>query len=265
MIQTKKEFLNIWNVRILKKVVQFAVLYFLLIYATSCKKSYTEQTIKISDSLQLTKLTDHSYIHTSFIKLENGTEFPCNGFIYINQKESYIFDSPASDMATIELIDWLQNKKKATIKGVVFNHFHNDCVQGIEIFQKENISTIGSKKTSELLRKDGYPEPNLIFTDHLKLKLGTKEIINTFMGEAHTSDNIVSFFPDENILFGGCMIKSIGARKGNLKDANINEWSQTVANIKKTYPSLETVIPGHGKHGNTTLLDYTIKLFKDEN
>lgn len=83
-----------------------------------------------------------------------------------------------------------------------------------------------------------------------------------FFGEGHTSDDIVGYIPSEKALFGGCLIKSLKAGKGNLEDANINEWSTTVEMIKKEIPELAIVIPGHGKYGNEKLLDYTIELFR---
>jgi len=71
------------------------------------------------------------------------------------------------------------------------------------------------------------------------------------------------------VLFGGCLIKELDASKGYLGDAskgylgdaNVKAWSNTVTKIKKAYPKLQIVVPGHGAIGNQALLDYTIKLF----
>jgi metallo-beta-lactamase class B len=57
------------------------------------------------------------------------------------------------------------------------------------------------------------------------------------------------------------LIKAVGAGKGNLEDANVAVWSETVGKLKRTYPEAKIVIPGHGKTGGTELFDYTIKLF----
>jgi metallo-beta-lactamase class B len=65
-------------------------------------------------------------------------------------------------------------------------------------------------------------------------------------------------------LFGGCLIKELEANKGYLGDATIADWSNTVEKIKKQYPNLKIVVPGHGEHGDQGLLDYTIKLFKTQ-
>ncbi len=92
--------------------------------------------------------------------------------------------------------------------------------------------------------------------------MGDEKIITKFFGEGHTRDNTVGYFPSENILFGGCLLKEPGAGKGYLGDANIKTWSGTVEKVKKEYPNVKIVVPGHGEHGDQRLLDYTINLFK---
>jgi len=240
------------------------VLLLIVLLVFSCKKKVSIEQIEISEDLQLIKLNDHSYIHISKITLSNGNKFPCNGFVYINKKEAYVFDTPSTDQATSELINWLQNEQKVTIKGVVFNHFHNDCTEGIEVFKEHGVPSIANKKTAALMLKKGYLKPDQVFENSLELHLQNKTIINRFFGEAHTLDNITSYFPDDQIIFGGCMIKSLTASKGNLADANTDEWSNTVLKIKKAYPKAKIVIPGHGDYGDQQLLDYTISLFKTE-
>jgi metallo-beta-lactamase class B len=87
---------------------------------------------------------------------------------------------------------------------------------------------------------------------------------NEYFGEGHTKDNIVSYFPSEKVLFGGCLIKEVNASKGYLGDANISEWSGTVQSVKRKYGNAKIVLPGHGKPGGMELLDYTIELFKND-
>jgi metallo-beta-lactamase class B len=63
------------------------------------------------------------------------------------------------------------------------------------------------------------------------------------------------------VIFGGCLIKEVGAGKGNLADANTIDWSNTVRKIRDEYPDVKRIVPGHGQPGGIELLDYTIKLF----
>ena len=94
--------------------------------------------------------------------------------------------------------------------------------------------------------------------------MGTEKTITKFFGEGHTKDDVVGYFPSENIMFGGCLIKELHANKGYLGDANVYAWSNTVQKVKDEKKKKKIVVPGHGKFGNKRLLDYTIKLFKTE-
>lgn len=65
-------------------------------------------------------------------------------------------------------------------------------------------------------------------------------------------------------MFGGCLLKELEASKGYLGDANVTTWSATVEKVKREYPNVRIVVPGHGGYGDQKLLDYTISLFKVE-
>lgn len=230
----------------------------------SCKKEQTPEVITISEELKITKLNEHSYIHTSYLNTESFGKVPCNGMIIIDHNEALIFDTPTNDSVSKTLINWVQKNLKCEVKGVVTTHFHSDCLGGLNEFHQRKISSYASNETIRLAKNKNYTIPQNGFDTHLKLKVGNKKVTNTFHGEGHTSDNIISYFPDKKILFGGCLIKSTGAKKGNLEDANTKEWSTTVTKIKEKYPEVEIVIPGHGAYGGQELLEYTISLFKVE-
>ena len=59
------------------------------------------------------------------------------------------------------------------------------------------------------------------------------------------------------------MLKSLKSGKGNLADAVVEEWDDTIQKVKNSYSDLKIAIPGHGKHGGMDLLDYTIEMFDD--
>ena len=108
----------------------------------------------------------------------------------------------------------------------------------------------------------GISKPIKEFDNRLKLSIGDEKVYAEYFGEGHTQDNIIGYFPKDNAIFGGCLIKRLGASKGYLGDANTDLWSGTVRKLKLKYPNAKIVIPGHGKWGGTELFDYTIKLFK---
>ena len=182
--------------------------------------------------------------------------------VYLNGNEAIVFDTPTDNKSSIELMNWIERQGKE-IKAVVITHFHVDCLGGLKAFHNKNVKSYATNQTIQLAKennKEVLPESG--FETEMAFKIGKKNIYAKFYGEGHTKDNIVGYIPEENALFGGCLIKSLNASKGYLGDANESEWSNTVSKIKKELPNLEIIIPGHGKNGGEALLDYTIQLFK---
>lgn len=58
------------------------------------------------------------------------------------------------------------------------------------------------------------------------------------------------------------MVKSMNAGKGNVADANVTEWSNTIERVAVKFPDAKVVVPGHGSYGGMELLEFTAKLFK---
>lgn len=236
---------------------------FILITIIACKKE-KENYVYESETLKIKQLTESTFVHISYLQTESFGNVPCNGMIVVDNGEALIFDTPAKDAQSKELLDWLENSLKVKPKGVVATHFHADCLGGLKEFHNRQVPSYASNKTIALAKERNETLPQQGFDTYLELQIGNSKVANEFFGEGHTKDNIVSYFPDEKVLFGGCLIKEVGAGKGNLEDANVDEWSATVARIKIKYKNVEIIIPGHGKTGGQDLLDFTIELFKKE-
>lgn len=222
------------------------------------------QHVYTSPSLQISKITDDVYQHISFLNTESFGKVACNGMIVVNNNEALIFDTPTTNETATELIDWVGSTLNCKIKAIVPTHFHSDCIGGIETFHKRGIPSYANYRTIKYAQmKNGTVLKNG-FDTLLELKVGEKETIVEFFGEGHTKDNTIVYFPAEEVVFGGCLIKELEAGKGNLEDANTHEWPMTVAKLKAKYGNTRIVIPGHGQAGGIDLFDYTIALFKDD-
>ena len=234
------------------------------ITSAESKSLKNDSIVYKSDNLIIQKLSNHVYEHVSFLNTNSFGRVDCNGMIVVNEAEAIIFDTPSDDEGSEELIKYVTEKLQCKIKAIIPTHFHEDCVGGLEKFNAYNIPSYASNKTLELLknRNRTFSKPIKGFDDSLSLRIGNKAVYAEYFGEGHTKDNIVGYFPEENAIFGGCLIKSVDATKGNLADANLSIWSTTVRKLKQKYPQAKIVIPGHGKWGGTDLLDYTIKLFE---
>lgn len=101
--------------------------------------------------------------------------------------------------------------------------------------------------------------------DSLSFDFNGEQIDCRYFWAGHSFDNITVWIQDKEILFGGCLIKSINSRGlGNLSDAVVDDWDMTIEKVIKRYPVIRTVIPGHGNYGGVELLTHTIELVEKE-
>lgn len=217
-----------------------------------------------SENLIIQKISPHIYQHVSFLNSREFGRVDCNGMIVVNEAEVVVFDTPANEESAEELIRYSSEQLRCTIVAVIPTHFHEDCVASLKTFQTNNIRVYASHKTIGLLnaQNKAFSKPVISFEDSLALPVGDKTVVARYFGEGHTRDNIIGYFPEDSTLFGGCLIKALGASKGNLADANVETWSATVNKLHQYYPEVKRVIPGHGKPGTAELLEYTVKLFE---
>lgn len=239
------------------------LVFFVMIAMQNCTTKKENKIIYKTDSLVIEEITPTVFKHKTYLQTQDFGYVGCNGMIYISENKALVFDTPTNDKVSKELIDWITNKQKAEVSGIVVNHFHEDCLGGLNEFHQQGIPSYANKLTIELAKNTNATLPQNGFEGTLELVLGTHKVITRFLGEGHTKDNTVTYIENEKVLYGGCMLKSLTSGKGNLEDANVSAWSNTVSKVKTTFPRIKTVIPGHGKVGDASLLDYTIQLFKE--
>lgn len=213
----------------------------------------------------LKQLSENTFVHTSYLQTDDYGHVPCNGLVVRNGQQALIFDTPTDDQSAKELIRLVQDSLLCKIMTVVPTHFHSDCLGGLKAFHEAGIPSIANELTLELAKNSGVEIPKNGFRDSLILEIGRGKVVIKFLGQGHTRDNVVGYFPSEDVLFGGCLVKELDASKGYLGDANVDEWSATVEKVKKEFPRVKRVVPGHGEAGDSSLLDYTQKLFTKQN
>ena len=258
------------------KALLFSVVLFAQAACTTVTKNPSPKTgegFLVTDSLKpvyasaqliVLPVAPQVYQHVSYLQTQDFGKVGCNGMIVANGGEAIIFDSPADTSGAQELLRFVTNSLHCRVTAVVPTHFHADCVGGLEAFLAAGIPVHVSAKTAALLGEKGklFSAPLISFKDSLILPVGTGKAVARYFGAGHTTDNVIGYYAPEEVLFGGCLIKAVGASKGNLEDADTASWSQTVRRVKAAYPRIKKVIPGHEKGGGKELLDYTIGLFQ---
>lgn len=229
-----------------------------------CFRTYEEKEVYKSNNLSVTQITGHVYRHISYLETEAFGRVACNGMIVVCKNEAVIFDTPIDDKSSLELIDWVSQKIKCQTVAVIATHYHNDNMGGLREFHRREIPSYAYNKTIQIAKQKGYEVPQQGFDEYFEFQVGDEIVWVEFIGEGHTVDNVIAYLPSENIMFGGCLVKELGAGKGNLADANVKAWPQTLKKLTAKYPNVRTIIPGHGKIGGEELLDYTITLFEGQ-
>lgn len=200
--------------------------------------------------VDLVKLTDHIYI------AEDHFYYRENSVVYIGKKDVTVISATWSPETAKLLTDKIRSITNKPISAVVNTHFHLDRSGGNPHFKKMGAKIIASKKTADLMRKNwdtrlkeaqkdypGFPSiefinPDMTFDDKFILEDGKIQIL--YFGPAHTEDGVVAYFPDEQVLFGDCIVKE---KLGWLGDANLAEYPKTLERIKKL--KIKKIIAGH--------------------
>jgi len=219
------------------------------------------KSIKISNDIELIKVSDNAFLHVSYFETQNYGRVGANGLIFINGNKAFLFDSPWNNFLTQELVSWLTDSMKLEIAGFIPNHWHDDCMGGLDYLQSQKIKSYASKITIDIAKSKNLPIPDHGFMDSLQLQLDDKLVNCYYFGVAHSMDNIVIWIPSEQILFAGCMIKSSNSKDlGNTTDGDMIGYPKTVDKLFERFPEAKIVIPGHGHFGGFELINHTKNL-----
>jgi metallo-beta-lactamase class B len=221
--------------------------------------------IKVSDDIELIRLSPKAYLHVSVSEIKGFGKVSSNGLILADNGQAFLFDTPVTNEQTETLIHFIENSLNAKVFGFVPNHWHGDCMGGLEYLNRRDVKSYAHQLTFDIAQKEGLPLPEQTFKDSLSLKLNDTEIGCYYLGAAHSSDNIVVWIPSEKILFAGCMVKDLqSGALGNLAEVNVEEWLKTIQKVTGKFPAAEIVIPGHGQAGGKELLMHTENILIEE-
>lgn len=229
------------------------VLIFLLVCMASSASAQQDKMLEIR------KITEGVYLHTSFKNVEGYGLVDSNGLIVLDGNQAYIIDTPWSEEDTQFLLSWITGRGYE-VAASISTHFHEDRTAGIKLLNSTSIPTYTSELTKALLLSQGKPVPTHYFKGN-EFTLGSGLIELYYPGPGHTEDNIVAWLPKSQILFGGCLMRSHEWESlGYVGDASIGSWGNSIKNIKSKDYAIQIIVPGHGKVGKSDMLDHTIDL-----
>jgi glyoxylase-like metal-dependent hydrolase (beta-lactamase superfamily II) len=209
--------------------------------------------------LKFTRLSNDLYVYTNY-KLFSAVQFPSNSMYLVTDEGVVLFDTPWDETQFQPLLDSIEKRHSRKVVMCVATHFHDDSAAGIGYYKNKGVKTYTSKQTFDLMKEDNRAE--FTFEKDTVFNVGGKTFETYYPGKGHSPDNIVIWIKDEKILYGGCFVKSTeNDDLGNLSDADVEAWDDSVLKVMKKYPKLLYVIPGHfGWSKGSKALRHTLKL-----
>ncbi|WP_298390528.1 BlaB/IND/MUS family subclass B1 metallo-beta-lactamase [Hydrotalea sp.] len=210
--------------------------------------------------LTIRQLHGDFYVYITYGNVD-GLLYPANGMYVVTRKGVVLLDTPWDTTQFQPLLDSIQNRHHQKVVLCIATHFHADRTIGLPYYATKGIATYSSKATQDFCKakKEGLAEH--VFTKDTVFTVGNYRFQTFYPGEGHSSDNIVVWFPNDQILYGGCFIKSKETNNiGNLSDANVPAWRTSIQKTIRQFPKTAYVIPGHLDGYGTDNLQHTAQL-----
>ena len=103
-----------------------------------------------------------------------------------------------------------------------------------------------------------------VFEKDTVFRVGRYSFQTFYGGEGHTRDNIVIWFGQDRVLYGGCLVKSMEAKDmGNIADANVEAWPNTIRKVQRRFPRPAFVVTGHQSRASTQSLKHALELLRE--
>lgn len=210
--------------------------------------------------LEIHHLTGDFYVYKTF-SLYKGQRIPANGLYLVTSEGVVMVDSPWDTTQFQPLLDSIKHKHKKEVVLCIATHFHEDRTAGLEYYRKRGIKTYTTKQTDELSKVRGMSRAEFLIKDDTTFTVGQYKFNTFYPGPGHAPDNIVIWFEKEKMLYGGCLIKSTDDHTlGNLGDANIAKYAETVMHVQRKCVNPKFVIPGHNDWSSTRSLEHTLQM-----
>lgn len=238
---------------------KFSILSLLLL---SLDNSYSQVKNK---GLDISHLTGDFYIYTTYGSYRSSP-VPSNSMYLVTPAGVVLFDTPWDSTQFQPLLDSIKARHQKEVTMCISTHFHADRTAGLEYYKSRGIKTYTTTRTDELSKINNEKRAEFLIYSDSSFTIGGHTFQTYFGGQGHSPDNIVIWFENEKILYGGCLVKSVEAGDlGNLSDANVKEWAFTIENIQRRFNNPEYIIPGHLDWNSKNALIHTLKLIKQYN
>jgi glyoxylase-like metal-dependent hydrolase (beta-lactamase superfamily II) len=203
--------------------------------------------------------------------------FDQNIGLILGRAEALVIDTRSTYAQAREIQEHVRELTDSPIGVVVDTHGHFDHAFGNAVFRPATIwghercvsfmvrtgerrkVTIAAEEPqiADQLREIVIDPPDRVFATHATVEVGGREVNLRFLGRGHTDHDILIDVPGTDVVFGGDLVEN-----GNVpffNDGYPLEWPATLQALAGRVSDDVVVVPGHGDHGGTTVLDAQIE------
>jgi len=191
-----------------------------------------------------------------------------NTGFFIGEKEVVVIDAKMSEESAKQMLAEIKKLTPTPVKYVIITHSDGDHVNGLVGFPQDVIVIAHHRTRKDMDEAFKDPKqrlylPNLTFSEKLKLYSGNKVIKLLYFGPAHTSGDIVVFFPEEKVAFLGDLL-FLGRDPLVHRHKNGSSFGliKTLKSILKL--DADTFIHGHGDIASRTEVEGVIKALEEK-
>ncbi len=186
-----------------------------------------------------------------------------NTGVIIGDDSVMVIDTQATPRMANMVIDKIRTVTDKPIKFVVLSHYHAVRVLGASAYQAEQV--IASDKCRAMVAERGQEDwdseferfprlfeaheeipgltwPTQTFSDRMTVYLGSRRVDLMHLGRAHTAGDVVTYVPDEGVIFSGDVVEYHSACYCG--DGHFNDWGNTLDAIAAFKPN--AIVPGRG-------------------
>jgi metallo-beta-lactamase class B len=222
-----------------------------------------------SPDISFRHLTGHLYVAT------DAEYFPTNWVVYIGPKAVSLVGATWTPAMARELASKIRRVTPLPITAVIDISPDPEWSGGNGYWKQIGAKIIAVRITDKLLKNtwqernqrarknhSSYPVLPLVVPTEVVASQFTLEhgdIRGFYLGPTHTSGDIFVYFPREQVLDAGSILKP---HLGNLADADLRAYPKTLRKLQQMHLKIRTVIAGHWSavHGPDLIQRYVIML-----
>ena len=216
-----------------------------------------------SAKLKITPLTDQFWVYTTYDSYQ-GEQTPAHGMYVVTDDGVVMMDSPWDSTQCQPLLDSIWNRHQKRVVWCVATHWHGDKTNGLGYFNRQGIRTYTTVRTDRFSREQGKNRSSHFILRDTVFQVGSLRFETYYPGPGHTDDNIVVWFNQQRVLYGGCLIKGAGDESlGYLGDANKTEYVRSLQRVKKKFKQPKFIVIAHSDWKDTNSLNHSIQLARE--